>query len=493
MRKIGNNSCGKVDLMSGKVTLVGAGTGRAGLMTLDGLTALSNADVVVYDRLLGEGIDELIPETAEKIDAGKNSGNHTLPQHEINKLLISRAKEGKNVVRLKGGDGYLFGRGGEEAEALFDADIPFSVISGVTSAISAPAYAGIPVTHREYSSSLHIMTGHNKSGDKPDINFKACAESGGTLVFLMGLKNLSYIAKGLTDAGMSASMPCAVIENGASPMQKKVIASLGDISQRAGHLKSPCVIVVGEVCRLSDKLDTYSRLPLKGISIIIARPYDRARELARGLRKNGACVSIVPGIKINTLYTPVCGEILKHDTVLFTSPAGVNSAFELIFRENRDSRILGGKTIGAVGKKTASELLKYGIKADIIPSEHSGRALAEAVCQNGCKNILLLGAKTGAEGLTEAFEDKNIKYGKLAVYSTEILNVTDKNADYIVFASPSEVKGFSRNGKYHTAVCIGKTTLAEAEKQGFECIVSKSADSEGIISAILNNEKERAK
>ncbi len=479
--------------MSGKVTLVGAGTGRAGLMTLDGLIALKNADVVVYDRLLGEGVDELIPENAEKIDAGKNSGNHTLPQHEINELLISKAREGKNVVRLKGGDSYLFGRGGEEAEALCDAGIPFSVISGVTSAISAPAYAGIPVTHRDYSSALHIMTGHNKSGDKPDINFRACVEAGGTLVFLMGLKNLGYIAKGLMDAGMSPKTPCAVIENGASSMQKKVISVLEDISQKAEHLKSPCVIVVGEVCRLSDKLDTYSRLPLKGIKIIIARPYDRARELAAGLRENGAYVETVPGIRLNTLHTPVCGEISECDTVLFTSPAGVNSAFELIFGEDRDVRILGGKTIGAVGKRTASELLKYGIKADIIPSEHTGRALAEAAYKKGCKNILLLGAEMGAEGITDFFEGKNIKYKKLAVYSTEILNITGKSADYIVFASPSEVKGFSHNGKSHTAVCIGKTTLAEAEKQGFECIVSKSADSEGIISAILNKEKERAK
>lgn len=480
--------------MSGKVTLVGAGTGRAGLMTLDGLAALKKADVVVYDRLLGEGIDELIPDTAEKIDAGKKSSAHTIPQYEINEILISSARQGKNVVRLKGGDSYLFGRGGEEAEALCNAGIPFSVISGVTSAISAPAYAGIPVTHREHSSALHIITGHNKHGDKPDINFKACAEAGGTLVFLMGLKNLGYIADGLMNAGMAQSTPCAVIENGASSMQKKVVSTLADIHIKAARLESPCVIVVGEVCRLSDKLDWYSRLPLKGVSIIIARPRDRAGELAQELRENGAYVEIAPCIKTETIDIPVCSAIEKSDTVLFTSPAGVNSAFELIFGEGRDARIMGGRIIGATGGRTAEELMKYGISADIIPHIHTGRALAEKVCRNGGKNILILGARLGAEGITDYFESNNISYERLAVYNTEILNVTGKRADYVVFASPSEVKGFSRNEKNYTAVCIGTTTLAEAEKQGLSCITAKSTDSKGIISAILQaEERERAK
>lgn len=476
--------------MIGKVTLVSAGIGRVGLMTLDSINALKNADVVVYDRLLGEGVSELIPENAEKINAGKETSKHTIPQSEINNILISKAKEGKNVVRLKGGDSYVFGRGGEEAEALYRTNIPFSVISGVTSAIAAPAYAGIPVTHRDCSSSLHIITGHHKNDNALNINFKAYAEIGGTLVFLMGVKNLEYITNGLINAGMKGNTPCAIVENGASPMQRKVISSLRDISLKAADFKSPSVIVVGDVCRYSDSLDWYSRLPLKGKKIIITRPFDRAKNMANMLREQGALVDILPCISTESLNTEICEDIEKSETILFTSPTGVKTAFDIIYKNKRDARIFGGKHIGAVGGKTGAELLKYGISADIVPKEHSGIALADEICKNNLDNILILRAEKGAEGITEYFKSKNKAFTDKAVYRTNIINVKADNADYVVFASPSEVKGFSENEKNYIGVCIGKTTLAEAEKQGIKAILSETTDDEGIVKAIIKNNKE---
>ena len=259
--------------MTETVTLVGAGPGDAALLTLGGLAALKNADAVVYDRLVDESILDLVPEGAARICVGKEQGHHPVPQDEINAILVRLAREGKRTVRLKGGDGFLFGRGGEECEYLRAHGVPFRVLPGVTSALAAPAFAGIPVTHRDFCSSVHIVTAHARAGKPLSIDFEALVRTKGTLVFLMGLASLEQVMHGLSDAGMSGDTPAAVIENGARGTQRKVIATVRDIAQevRRREIKSPALIVVGRVCALSDTLDWWTPLPLHGKTVAVTR------------------------------------------------------------------------------------------------------------------------------------------------------------------------------------------------------------------------------
>ncbi len=477
-------------MKKGKVTLVSAGVGSTSLMTVKGKKILENAEVVVYDRLLGEGVTDLIPENAEKINVGKKADHHPIPQYEINSILVQKANEGKNVVRLKGGDSYLFGRGGEEVEELIKNGIEFEVISGVTSAIAAPAYAGIPVTHRDCASSVHIITGHNKKGKSLDINYKACVDIGGTLVFLMGVKNLAVIADGLISNGMREDMPCAVIERGATPQQKKVVATIGDIAEKAKDLKSPSVIVVGEVCRYSDDMDWFSKLPLFGKSIAITRAREKAISLAEKLRDLGASVVISPCIKTESLdfdTNEVTKLINSTDCTAFTSPVGVKTVFESLLESGKDARIFAYKKIAAVGKKTAEALKHYGIIADIIPEEHNGGALADCLAGKA-ESVLILRAEKGTKELTEKLESNDISYVDMAVYRTvltETKTELPEKIDYVVFASPSEAEGFARLNIKATAVCIGAKTAARAMKLGFECIVATKQSEDGIVAALV--------
>ncbi|MDR3197326.1 MAG: uroporphyrinogen-III C-methyltransferase [Planctomycetaceae bacterium] len=241
-----------------KVTLIGAGPGDAELMTIKGLNRLKQADVVLYDRLVGEDIISIIPDTVEKICVGKHTGKHPVSQEEIASLMISKAKQGLHVVRLKGGDPFVFGRGGEELEILYENNIPFEVIPGVSSPIAAGVYAGIPLTHRDYSSSLHIITGHAKKNGQLDIDFKRLAGLNGTFVILMGIASLENICTGFLEAGMDGQTPAAIVENATLKSQRKFVGTLKtlfELSQR-NHVVSPSVVIIGAVCTLSDKLGT---------------------------------------------------------------------------------------------------------------------------------------------------------------------------------------------------------------------------------------------
>lgn len=480
--------------MKGKVTLIGAGIGMGELMTLRGYKILKNADVVVYDRLLGEGVMDMIPEKAEKINAGKKSSNHLIPQEEINEILVSKALEGKNVVRLKGGDSYLFGRGGEEVEALSEHNIDFEVVPGITSSIAAPAFAGIPVTHRNCASSVHIITGHNKNGQELNINYKACVEIGGTLIFLMGVKNMVVIAEGLINAGMPADMPCAVIENGGSSKQKKVISTISKVSEEAKDLKSPSVIVVGEVCRYSGKLDWFSNLPLKGKNIIVTRPKEMATGLVDELRALGASVVIVPSIITEPIISDINKiiELIKeYSFIAFTSAVGVRTVFDKLFESGFDARIFGNSSIAAIGKRTGEELLKYGIKADIIPEKHYTSDLAKALVNVQAENVLILRTENGSEELTDILKNNNVKYEDIGVYKT-LPYINEKTelpetVDYVVFASASEVRNFVGNKLNYIGVCIGEKTAEEAKKYGISCIVAKKQSNEGIAECIIKD------
>ncbi len=295
--------------MAGKVTLVGAGPGGLALMTVGGLKALEQAEVVVYDRLVDGEILARIPPAAERIDVGKRAGRHPVPQEEINRLLLERALAGRRVVRLKGGDSFLFGRGGEELEALARNGVAFEVIPGVTSALAAPACAGIPVTHRDCCASVHILTGHRRGGGALEINYGALRQLGGTMVFLMSVATFGEIAAGLIGAGFDPKTPCAVVENGARPEQRRFTTALDGIAAciaREG-IHSPAVFVVGDVCALGDRFDWFSRLPLHGKRVLLPCAV-WSKENRRAPIRDGTAGGDMP-----SRGEPACGEALRGE------------------------------------------------------------------------------------------------------------------------------------------------------------------------------------
>ncbi|MBQ9707682.1 MAG: uroporphyrinogen-III C-methyltransferase, partial [Firmicutes bacterium] len=286
-----------------KVWLVGAGPGTAGLLTLKGAKVLEQAHVVLYDRLVGDEVLAMIPQGAKVIDVGKKAGNHTIPQEEIGRILAEEALKGQRVVRLKGGDPFLFGRGGEELEILVEKKIPFEVVPGVTSPIAVPAYGGIPVTHRDMASALHIITGHRREGKDYDIDFEGLVRAGGTLVFLMGIASLPLICERLMAAGLEGSTPAAVVQQGTTSGQKVISASLDTIEEQVKlqGVETPAIILVGEVCSLADRYNWFERLPLFGRKILVTRPAEKDSVLTSKLRELGAEVLEIPAIQIEPI------------------------------------------------------------------------------------------------------------------------------------------------------------------------------------------------
>ncbi len=492
--------------MPGKVILVGAGPGDPGLLTLKGREALESADVVLYDRLVGDGILKMIPKGTKKINVGKQSGNHPVPQEEINRLLLDYALDGKTAVRLKGGDSFVFGRGGEELELLYKNNIEFEVIPGVTSATAVPAYAGIPVTHRGASSSLHIVTAHTRDSKEPDIDLRKYAEIGGTLVFLMGAAMVGYIAEGLMDAGMDRYTPCAVIENGTTPRQRKTIGTLCDIEEKAGSVHSPAMIVVGAVCELSGRFDWFSRLPLYGKTIAVTRHEEHSSGLAGRLRTAGANVIECPCIHTESLVTKRMARELKievkgYDIIVFTSASGVRAVMEGIYDIGCDARVFGDTRIAVIGSATASALEGYGLRADIIPDKYSGRALGKALSKAAERGgrILMLRSVEANRRLNEILDEAGAEYKEIAVYRTIPeceLNITDLinkgKIDYVTFTSGSTVHGFMQFHKHadlssFTAVCIGDTTAEEAGRCGMSCIISQNASVDSMLNTIIGD------
>lgn len=283
-------------MKQGKVWLVGAGPGDIGLFTLKGMEILSQADVVVYDSLVGQGVLAKIPPSARLINVGKRADRHTMKQEQINQVLLEEAQKGYRVVRLKGGDPFLFGRGGEELELLTANGIPYEVVPGVTSSIAVPAYNGIPVTHRDFCSSVHIITGHRRAGREYDIDFQALVNTRGTLVFLMGIAALNDICQGLLDAGMDPKMPAAVLQKGTTSDQKRVVATVATLKEEVERqgIETPAIIVVGRVCQLSEEFGWYERLPLAGWKVLVTRPKGRSSRTADELRRKGAEVLELP-------------------------------------------------------------------------------------------------------------------------------------------------------------------------------------------------------
>ena len=370
--------------MAGKVYLVGAGPGEGGLLTIKGLDLIKRADVIVYDRLVGEEVMEFIPEDKELINVGKNAGDHPVPQWRINEILLEEAEKGKMVVRLKGGDPFIFGRGGEELELLKEKGIDFEVVPGITSSIAVPAYAGVPVTHRDYCSSLHIITGHARAGGELSIDYDSLVKLNGTLIFMMSVASLPDISEGLLKAGMDPEMPCAIIENGTRSYQRKFIGKLSEIAEisRTNHVISPSVILVGKVAELSDQFDWYGLKPLRHKKFIVTQPVNKSSRLAKGLRELGGEAVLYPCIETKALR-PIDPPYEDYDTLVFTSSEGVKSFMDWLLSEGKDMRSLYGKKIACIGTATSDALKVYGIIADFVPTVYSGRVLGREMLNTG--------------------------------------------------------------------------------------------------------------
>lgn len=486
--------------MEGKVTFIGAGPGETGLLTMKGASALRSAEVVVYDRLVGEGILRMIPKSAERINAGKSGSRHLMSQEEINDILVKKALEGKNVARLKGGDPFVFGRGGEELEALCQNGIEFEVIPGVTSATAVPAYAGIPVTHRDKASSLHIITGHAREGKELDIDFEACVKMKGTLVFLMGRANLEFIADGLIKAGMSAKTPCVLIENGTLPSQRKILSTLGNICRDAADADAPAVIVVGEVCAYSEDFDWFDRLPLKGRRVVVTRPKKRNAAFIKKLEAVGAQTIECSCIKTTSLVdNRTAGHIRtaleRHSWAAFSSAAGVEAVFEGLYAAGMDARVFGSVRLAVVGEATSKKLREYGIKTDLLPmrsnSEALGNALVFAAERND--NVLLLISDASDGTLKKILNKNGIEFTEIPAYHTEYeaeRDLTEEiNAgeiDYVCFTSPSTLRAFMETHKNadksrFTGVCIGEKTERAARESGINYVTAKKTSEDGMI------------
>jgi len=477
--------------MNGKVILIGAGPGDPGLLTLKGRRLLAEADVVVYDRLVGAEILAMMPDRAEKINVGKNSGRHPVPQHEINQILLGKALEGKTVVRLKGGDCFLFGRGGEELELLAEHGVSFEVVPGVPSPIAATAYAGIPVTHRDFCASVHFITGHRREDGTLNLDYGALVRLNGTLVFLMSVATCGEIAEGLIAAGMQPDMDCAVIENGTRANQRKFVATVGSIERTVeeNHVVSPALIVVGRVCRLSDEFDWFSSRPLFGRRILVTAPAASGSRLAEKLRARGADVTVCPVIETVPLdFVPP--ELSGFRAAVFTSAFGVRTFFTRLFAAGRDARVFSATKIAAIGSGTAAALREFGLTADLVPDSFHAEALAKSMLETGMvrpgDRIALLRAKDGNPVLGELLRAGGAETAELPIYETRPLpyeGAAPDTFDYVTFTSASGAESFAHScslGGFTDlsrirALCIGAQTAAAADRAGFLTCQSNQA------------------
>ncbi|MBR4754925.1 MAG: uroporphyrinogen-III C-methyltransferase, partial [Lachnospiraceae bacterium] len=468
---------------------------------------IENADVVVYDALAGDGILAMIPSTAECINAGKRSSKHILPQHETNRVLCEKAKEGKRVVRIKGGDPYLFGRGGEEAEYLLENGVEFEEVPGVTSSIAVPAYNGIPVTHRDFASSVTLITGHKKQDEELDIDFKALTDLNGTIVFMMGLTALPDIMKGLLSAGMNPDMPAAVLSKGTTARQQRRVATISTIEKMMEDdpVPTPAIIVVGKVCTLNDKLCWIEKQELFGKKIIVTRPKSRSGKLAGKLRALGAEVVEIPSItleaiKDNKAFENALDNIKTYTWIVFTSPSGVHVFFDTLREKKVDIRGLAGIKFAAIGSGTAKELSDHAVFCDVVPDVFDNETLANALKNKMTAEdkVLIPRASIGNPILTEILGATPAGIDDIPVYETltcdyEWLDLSGKlkDVDYVTFTSASTVDNFVKlAGKdidYSKVlgVCIGKQTREMAEKYGFKTIMSEKATIDSMVECIL--------
>lgn len=441
----------------GTVYLIGAGPGDVGLLTNKGLDLLKNCDCLVYDRLIQPDMLSLAPRNCKRIYVGKAASDHAMPQEEINLLLCDLAKEYKTVVRLKGGDPYVFGRGGEEGEVLRAHKVPFEVVPGISSSIGGLAYAGIPITHRNHASSFHVFTGHFKD-DSKDHDWSIVSKLEGTLVFLMSISSIPYITAKLVENGRNKEMPVAVVSNAASPSQEVFESTLENAMAELpiGNIKSPALLVVGDVIHMRKTLNWFEEKPLFGKKIIVTRASAQSSRFASMLKAKGAVVEELPMIEINPLGISLDREKLqKGSQIWFTSENGVHQFMNSLFESGLDVRALGHLKVLAIGPTTSKILEGYGIRPDYMPSRFTQEGIIETMqpILTEDDHILIPCAKVTRPLLTDWLE-AFCTYEKFAVYETVQASIQDEDlqtvkqkvseADYITFASASAVDHFTQ-------------------------------------------------
>jgi uroporphyrinogen III methyltransferase/synthase len=508
--------------VSGRVHLVGAGPGDPGLLTARALELIGQADVVLYDRLIPTAALDGARADAELLFVGKQGGGSSVPQEQTEALMIDRAKAGATVVRLKGGDPFVFGRGGEEALALRHAGIPFEVVPGVSAGIAASAYAGIPVTHRGLASAVALVTGHTQegtplgehpeghrqAGEDPDkhetaIDWPALAAFPGTLVFYMGVRRLPGIATALIAAGRSASEPAAVIEGGTLPTQRTINSTLERIADAAREqdIRPPSITVVGPVAALAEQLAWLAPRPLRGQTVAVTRARAQASGLARRLQELGATVVQAPVIRIQPLPGPAL-DPTPYDLVCLTSPNGVAALFERLddgVHPPGDTRALAGAKVAAIGPGTARALAQRGVIADIVPERFLAEGLVEALARVPVNRALIARAREARDVLPDALRARGAQVDVLELYETLAQPLSPdalakcRTADYITFTSSSTVRYFlqAAGGRADLSpgtriVSIGPVTSDALREHGLEPDVEATRhDIDGLLDALL--------
>lgn len=501
------------EVNKGIVYLVGAGPGDEDLITRKALQVLREADVVVYDSLASSSLLNEVRDDAELIFAGKRSSHHFKKQYETNQLLIDLAKEGKNVVRLKGGDPYIFGRGGEEGQELRAAGVDFVVVPGVSSSYSVPAYCGIPVTHRDYASSFHVITGHEGShkNGATVLDYGTLAREEGTLIFLMGLKNLPNIVQSLIENGKNPETPAGVLQEGTTARQKMAVGTLStivDVVKREG-IKTPAITVVGDVVRLAEELSWYGGRPLSGKRVLVTGSRSMVERLSPLLKEEGAEAISFSLIRTEPMETPAFAqameEIDSYTWIVLTSANGVECFFERLKMMRKDIRDFQGVHFAVIGDGTKKALESHGIYSELIPTAYSSKDMAAAMVPHMKPEdrVLLLRAEEANAVLPEALEAAGIAHTCVSLYHTVIdtrkadeLSRLIPTVDYVTFASSSAVRAFvsmaddleNVPARY---ISIGPVTTKTAEKAGLH--VDRTAavyTAQGIVDTIIEDVRE---
>ena len=492
---------------AGVVYLVGAGPGDPGLLTVRALELIGSADVVLHDRLIGAGALDEARDDAELVYVGKAPGDQAMDQSEIERLMVEHARRGRSVVRLKGGDPFLFGRGGEEAEALLAAGVDFEVVPGVTAGLAAPAYAGIPVTHRDDASAVAFVTGH-EDPEKPDaaIDWEALARFPGTLVLYMGVKNLPLIAKRLAAGERNPDEAAAAIERGTQPAQRTVVATLAELPAAVAEagLHAPAILLFGAVAKRREAIAWLERRPLHGKRVVVTRARAQASALTATLRGLGAEVVELPAIRIEArIDTPEVTEAVvglhSYALVCLTSPNGVRLLFEAMAAAGRDARALANATVAAIGPGTAAALADHGVLADIVPERYVAESLVEALAAVDVdgRPVLVARAAEARDVLPDVLRERRAKVDVVALYETVREHAAPETieaaaaADYVTFTSSSTVTNLiaavgDRFPVGARAVSIGPVTSETARRAGLEVHVeAQRHDPSGLVEALL--------
>jgi uroporphyrinogen III methyltransferase/synthase len=480
----------------GKVYLVGAGPGDPGLLTLCALDLIKKADVILFDQLVDERVREYFPEEAEKIFVGKEGSAHHVTQDQTIELIVEKAKAGRMVVRLKGGDPFVFGRGGEEAEACAGAGIPFEVVPGVTAGMAAPAYAGIPVTHRDASASLAFITGHRR-GDKEGLTIPT--PEADTLVYYMGIKNLPNVVEALVKAGRSPDTPVALIHRGTMPGQRTVSGKLSNIIEEAkdSGIRPPAIIVVGEVVKYREALSWYESRPLFGVNVLITRPRHQAEELRHLLEERGASVVSIPAIEIKEPadYSELDRTIKNletYDYLVFTSVNGVTAFFKRLIELGYDSRAVAGLTTACIGTRTAKELNGFHVNCDLLPEKFVAESLLEVFPGDLTgKRVLIPRALEARDVLPEGLRERGAEVDVVPAYRTvgaeDVADVPEQ-VEIAVFTSSSTVDHFLKRARLPDGckvASIGPVTADTLREHGLSVdIEAEEHTIPGLVHAI---------